>query len=664
MTTTDDKLCRFLIVNEDDICKSELFTDCLELKDVNLIKKYQEVKMKHARILSFLYYVEELLETENKKIPHRTKELEEILNKRGKEHIQSVQNLRSKYDDAISEEFLNMTIKMYATYELRVCTPLELTILKNVFDSLEEMNPLLNADLKELLDEYKELYGYEQEIEYNNELFDKLNDTIEQIKILHEYYIKTLGFDSRYVKNEYVEMIEKLYFVLSNFFNLVCASDEPFSALALVNELEEFEIKKYIETFAVINYAKEYRVRGDGEYLKRFLEFLDDDMINDTYVENISTKDNPEAVEFYETLLQKNSKLLFKYKRNLQNLKKIGLTFSQELDVNDELRKVNDMISEFYIPDTKKDEEASKLILKKMNSNDVMEYVKQLNTLQINKMKKISDKLINISESSIIENENVDENGIRFIDLVYIFEQVDKKVHAVYVDYLSDRLEVKNPTKLKNIIRRERKLELIENSTIHYEELFSHMIDGVDIDNKIVKKNRFYLCNFNPELCIMTIPYPNRSKGTSDKYGRAAIIFNADKQSEIINNNRGASWAYNGNDRNTKERDGKEVKIYNGNSVVINDGAKKLIEVLSKQSEIKEESKNQRKAYLLGHKFDYRKDKIAFAHDGTSGFYNKEKFYGLDDVAWIFDDDIDISKYKAVCYMDSAEELKNFIESL
>ena len=90
MTTTNDKLCRFLIVNEDAIRKSELFTDCLELKDVNLIKKYQEIKEKHARILSFLYYVEELLETEKKKIPHRTKELEEILNRRGKEQYRGI----------------------------------------------------------------------------------------------------------------------------------------------------------------------------------------------------------------------------------------------------------------------------------------------------------------------------------------------------------------------------------------------------------------------------------------------------------------------------------------------------------------------------------------------------------------------------------------------
>lgn len=271
----------------------------------------------------------------------------------------------------------------------------------------------------------------------------------------------------------------------------------------------------------------------------------------------------------------------------------------------------------------------------------------------------------------MIDSINEKEQNIHYLQIQKKFERVCNRIAESY-----DLYEGREPQKTvpiavakKFVSAKVRKLEPLEEKLGIYKALFSAEPNGVDLDERIDKKNRFYICNFNPNIGIMTFPYANIKNGIqTSKYGRAAIIYDMNIHDKIVCENRGASWASDPDERSKKEVNGKEMKVYTGNRLTINNKTHNLQEVISKAiftgKEDKEACKSGRIPYLSGHKFDYRKGKLALHFQSVVNAHERNAYHSVNDVAWISDDSIDISKYKAVCYMDSAEELKNFIEEL
>ena len=147
----ENKLCRFLLVNEDDIKNSDLFTDSFEFKKAWLANLYSEVKKEHAGILFFLNYAEDLLKKESEKIPGRIERATRELDRIRSRHIDSIDKIGKMQH--VSAEFLGMTVNMYAMYGLDGCSPVEFSILEGLLNSIEKTRRSMNEDLKGLLEQ-------------------------------------------------------------------------------------------------------------------------------------------------------------------------------------------------------------------------------------------------------------------------------------------------------------------------------------------------------------------------------------------------------------------------------------------------------------------------------------------------------------------------------
>lgn len=756
----DDKLCRFLIVNEDSIKESELFTDCHELKNANLINLYQEVKSEHAGVLFFLHYAEDLLQKECEKLPARIEKAERELDRIGNDHVDSIVKIGHKNN--VSDEFLKMVVKMYATYEMEACSQVEFSIWEGLFNSIDKTRPSLKDDLKVLLEQYKIVYKYEEAIDYDRELQNKVNVAIKQIKSLHKNYIKTLGFDDRYIKKQHKEVIKEISDKIRIMFNLLCASGNDISALTIINELSNNEFKKNIEGFVRADILSNFRLHGDHKYLDSLIKYIDDNeyfnkLLKKMKDENKDEKDikvMPLVLDTYEKMKKDESRLLIKYKKLIRNMMSENLNLSDELDLESELIKVNRIIKSFYEEreiekntnqemeeeekiekdyryadfDFEKEMESvwsnthidnddnkprKEMVLRKLTEEEIKAYFEQLRKLQINKVKKIVDEIVMMKKQvDFVSEYYLKKQDIKYKELLEIFKNLDSNVGSVYESYVSKRLEMivsntdiklnanysqlqkefdtdyigivndydlylgkepqkneKAPTLSVKKIKKMQPLEPLEQKDGIYKALFSAEPNGVDLDERIDRKNRFYVCDFNPEIGIMTFPYANIPSGVqSSKYGRAAIIYDMSIHDKIVSENRGATWASDPDERSRKEINGKETKVYTGNRLVINNKSHNLLQVIAKALKIEETSEqeleNKSLICLISHKFDYRKENVALRSSTISKTHDRNDYHSVSEVPWISNDDINISDYKAVCYMDSAEKLKIFIESL
>ena len=521
----------------------------------------------------------------------------------------------------------------------------------------------MNDDLKELLESYKKVYEKEVSLENKKTLEDNVNCTLRNIKLLHKYYISTAGFDERYIKKEHKQTIEKIYNTINTMFNLLCASGNNISVLAIVDEMNKYEINNYIRQFARIEYAKNFRVYGDGRYLKDFIDY-----INREKESREETIEEFVDEEYREAILEENSNLLIKYKKIISRWKKAGISLETELDIESEIRKVDAILKQYYEDKDSKnleDEQFKKKVLKHLSKEEQKEYIVKLQGLQINKVKKIADEIVLMEkQADFISKYYVEKQGIKTKELLELFKKVDDTVDEVYKTYVSPKIWRTTSGVMQN--RRARKGLPLEKVEKLYSVLFSSEPDGVDLDERMDKKNHFYVCNFKPEVGIMTFPYANRTSGVqSNKYSRAAIIYDMSIHDRIVCENRGASWA---SDPDERTQSGEKIKVYTGNRLVINNKTHNLQEVISKaiftETEDIEKIEKGSISYLSSHKFDYRKGSLALHFKSVTSAHEKNRYYGLNEIAWISDDNIDISKYKAICYMDSAESLKNFIEKL
>ena len=757
----DNKLCRFLLVNEEDIKKSDLFKSELEIKKESLDDLYNRAKKEHAGILFFLNYAEDLLKKESEKIPGRIERATRELDRIRSRHIDSIAKIGKMQH--VSDQFLKMSINMYAMYELEACSQVEFSILEGLFNSIEKTRPSLNDDLKGLLEQYKAIYEYEKAIDYDKDLKEKVNIAIKQIKSLHKNYIKTLGFEEKYIKKQHRELIKEICRQVKEMFNLLCASGKNISALVIIDEMCKSEFQNKTNAFVRTDLLSNFRLHGDGVYLQKFTQYVNDATLD---------KDvDPKTEDIIKAVRELGSQLLLKYKRTIGRMKNEGISLGVELDLTSELIKVDKIIKEYYemksleeIEDEilkkqgiqKKDNEyefekemqtkdvdlsengetdykkPSMLVLRDLNDVEKESYFRELRKLQINKVKNIADEIVVMQKyTDFVSEYYMKEQGVKHKEILGIFEKLDCNVSNVYGSYVSKRLEMIDASneqkqnihyvqilkKFERIYNRitesydlyegrepqktalvavakkvagvkVQKLEPLEEKLGIYEALFSAEPNGIDLDERIKEytgfseesdevnmdeideeRNNFYACLFNESIGIMTFPYANISEEVQkSKFSRAAIIYDREDYERIVCRRRGASWASDANDRIDKEIKGIKRKIYSGNRMVINNRTHFLLDVIAKEAfgtkDYKEKLEEKKNFYMSGHKFDYRRKNIKIYEPEKSNESNKPNYYSVNDVAWISDDTIDISKFKAICYMDTAENLKTFIEEL
>ena len=439
----ENKLCRFLLVNEDDIKNSDLFTDSFEFKKAWLANLYSEVKKEHAGILFFLNYAEDLLKKESEKIPGRIERATRELDRIRSRHINSIDKIGKMQH--VSAEFLGMTVNMYAMYELDGCSPVEFSILEGLFNSIEKTRPSMNDDLKGLLEQYKAVYEYEKAIEYDRDLEEKINIAIMQIRSLHKNYIKTLGFEEKYIKKQHKETIKEIGKQVKEMFNLLCASGNNISALAIINEMCKSEFKNKTNVFVRTDLLSNFRLHGDGIYLQKFQQYVNDGTLD-------------KAVDL-KAVSELGSQLLLKYKRTIVRMKKDGLSLGMELDLTSELIKVDKIIKEYYEMDrieeieneiTKKYAEydfekemqtkdvdlsengeadnikTSMLALRDLNDVEKETYFRELRKLQINKVQNIADEIVLIQKSvDYFSEEYLETQEIQYIESLELFKKLD-----------------------------------------------------------------------------------------------------------------------------------------------------------------------------------------------------------------------------------------------
>lgn len=664
---TKGSLFRFLIVNEDSIRNSELFSECTGLNNPQLIDWYRKIKTEHAGKLFFLNYALDILRKEREELPKEIKKEEEEYALIGNEHVKLIDRLAKK--NRVSDEFLKMAIKMYATYEMNVCSQVEFSILEGLFNSIEKTCPYLNDDLKVLLESYKKVYKCEVALDDRKELYELIDEYIDNIDVLRGAYIRTFGFNVNYIKREYRKEISELSTLMDNMFNIISISDNGISAHAIGKELSKYK-SNYMHGFAMLDFVKNYRVHGDGVYLDSFIEFVGK--------KEISERENGIENDYYK-VINEGSQLLIKYLNIIKRMKRCGVSFDMELDLESESKKIRKIINKFYEErivekidenDNDKKENVKKKVLRVLNTEEIENYFSELDKLQIRKIKNIADAIVVLEkQDKIINTYALKKDNINCTQMKKMFERLDQQIKEVYDNYVKDQLEMLCSYNTTNYMRKKRGLEPLEQRTILYRRLFSSNPNGIDLDERIERKNHFYVCNFNKSIGIMTFPYANiASDVESCKCSRVAIIYDTNIHSKIVSENRGASWASDPNERVKKEINGKEKKVYTGNRLIINNNTHNLQEVISKaiftEKKDIEEINSGKIPYLSSHKFDYRKGKLALHFPSVVNGHEKSAYYSVDDVAWISSESTDLSKYKAMLYMDSAEELKEFIENL
>ena len=690
------ELLSFLLVNENNIRKSDQFTDYVKARNNFLNDCYDQMKTKHMRDLSFFFFLENLLDVELK-IPDDFEKMQESYDELIKEHEKKIKQIAYKFD--VSDELVISTSILYSIImnENYSKSEKEEKIIGEIHEVIKQTDQTLNKELDELGEQYKRISEEYIFMKNRQEFAENIKLAIGSVKQIHKLYVDTFGFDETYIDPQYQCEITKLKELMELCFNLCQEDDEeddeeddfvvkiPIEKIA--QEFCKMDIKKCISKVAMVDYAKNYRGSSDATVLFKFLKNGTIDQSTGEYKETHTRIFKTVQISFFLIVCHKI----------LKDLKKACITLYMELDIDSEIQKIEEIKRKYF-------KEQSLNELKKKLKGEIRSANKE--RISANEEESFDDYLerlvFNEEDTTTITVSVAEESSLD--DIIEAVKKIQFNKIKEITDEITNRskMEKDGNNQFPKAIEKGRKGEIEE-----YERTPQEIWEKIIQLNKLVKgayeckkdgekddvttiekmkdveknikdfpqnrsgKNRFYLCNFDEKIGIMTFPNPNvQANVQGKKYSRAAILLDVEDLKYISQTSRGAYWPSDANDRvkikSTKQQDKEKEsssiakRIYTGRRISINNNRMQLIEDINKRKG-KDDITPHTDLFLKSHKFDYRRENI--------GNVEKEKpeenrYYPIEEIPWITDDNMDISKYRAVRYISSAIDLEKYIEGI
>ena len=669
------ELLRFLLVNESDIQTSKLFEEYEYSKKLEEQDSYIRFKEKHLKNLLNIIYLEKLLADTEDTLSEPIV-IEKYVSGIKDEKAGRICEIAKKYD--VNANLISEIIKLFSKIQCEECNKKEENLLLSMYRALSMNDSDLYTDISKMLDRELEVKEEQLKIQKKKQdLMDKRN-AIKSLQTIRECYVETLGFEEKYVKPEYKKAIEHLKETLDIIANLNVANEaKDISKEVIVEQFKQDRVKEYIKQFALINYAKKYRVSGDKAFIEKFSKNVEDHMMVPYKKDDKVQRENI-------------GKFLIKYRNYLGKLYKSDILFDMELDIESEYQKIKRIIDkycEFVTEKMDKKKENGEDSKKEDNLKAKGKVAKEEIKSSQNKKTKITPT-INASKEDSEEEEKSTEETIQEEKICLLKRMKDRNEYKAFIKdieglqlnkiydlteelvnkekqeeaYVSDGLDISVRDSIERLRTLNEDLQRQFNKEIQ-KRINSNKPNNRNSDeaekkitNSVEEKNHFYICKFNENIGIMTFPYANIEQGANVKrYSRAAILIDVEDMKYISNTNRGASWASGANDRVKRG----EKRIYSGKNLSINNNTIKLINVIDRKEAVKQKNK----PYLKSHKFDYRRSSTERGNSDTIK-EQENKYYPIEEIPWITDNNMDISQYKAVCYIPSAFELKEFIEDI
>ena len=335
------ELLSFLLVNENNIRKSDQFTDYVKARNNFLNDCYDQMKTKHMRDLSFFFFLENLLDVELK-IPDVFEKMQESYDELIKEHEKKIKQIAYKFD--VSDELVISTSILYSIImnENYSKSEKEEKIIGEIHEVIKQTDQTLNKELDELGEQYKRISEEYIFMKNRQEFSENIKLAIGSVKQIHKLYVDTFGFDETYIDPQYQGEITKLKKLMELCFNLCQKEEKEDDTKILIEKIaQEFckmDIKKCISKVAMVDYAKNYRGSSDAKVLFKFLKNGTIDQSTGEYKETHTRIFKTVQISFFLIVCHKI----------LKDLKKACITLYMELDIDGEIQKIEEIKRKYF----------------------------------------------------------------------------------------------------------------------------------------------------------------------------------------------------------------------------------------------------------------------------------------------------------------------------